>query len=230
MTRELYIEAVKRSPRRFAEEREFAALPPEWISEAWGLQEVQSTVAADFVEEVRKWPPEPFLHASYPLMSVLPPALTPGQVVRLFDQFRERWPMCEPQLREEFEQFFPGCTESFPSPLTVAEVTARLGGDDYDTLLLMRQYHDHPALQQLPGLEDAAGLLQQAIDVGWFSDKEDLSELLTHLEQGNDYGVQESMFEYIAGMLHVSFHDQYAICEPHQMIKHLRGLIASMPA
>jgi hypothetical protein len=229
MTRETYLEAVRESPRRFAEDRQFTGLPAEWISEAWDLPEVQSTVAADFVEEVRKWPPEPFLHETYPLMKVLPRALTRQQVVRLFVQFRERWPMCEPQLREEFEQFFPDSTASFPTALTVAEVTQRLGGDEYDTLLLMRHYHDHPALQLLPGLEDAVALLQQAIDVGWLADKEDLSELLTHLKQGHDYGVQDAMLEHIGGMLHVSFRDEHAICEPHQMIKHLRTLIASTP-
>lgn len=229
ITKEQYIEAVRQSPRRIVEDRQFAALPSEWISEAWDLPEVQSSVAADFVEEVRKWPPEPFLDTTYRLMTVLPGALTWKQVVRLFEQFRERWPMCEPQLREEFAQFFPESEAAFPPSLAFAEVVKRLGGDEEDVLRLMRHYHDHPALQQLPGLEEAVALLQQAIDVGWLPGNESLSELLTHLKQGRDYGVQDTAFEYIAGMLRVSFRDEYATCEPHQMIKHLRTRIAVMP-
>ncbi|HSI65721.1 MAG TPA: hypothetical protein VLE43_21525, partial [Candidatus Saccharimonadia bacterium] len=90
--------------------------------------------------------------------------------------------------------------------------------------------HENWVAQRGAGSEDAAVLLRQAMDVGWIQGKDDLSELLAQLEQGRDYGVQDAAFEHIAGMLRVSFRDEYVTCEPHQMIEHLRKLIAALPS
>jgi hypothetical protein len=78
-------------------------------------------------------------------------------------------------------------------------------------------------------LKEAAALLQRAMEVGWIQDKTDLSQLLDHLKKGRDYGVEDAAFEHIAGMLRVSFRDEHVTCEPHQMIEHLRNLIAAQP-
>lgn len=77
-------------------------------------------------------------------------------------------------------------------------------------------------------LEHALALLGRAVEVGWIQDKADLSDLIGHLEQGNDWGVQEAMFEIIDGKLCASFLDDEVRCELAAFLAHLRRWYAAV--
>jgi len=147
VNKDAWLAEVRARPRQFVSFAARLLAPADWIREAWNLGEVQDSIASDLVEEVRKWPPEAFLSDHDPLVGQLASALDAGQVAALFERFRERWPVCEPQLREEFAHFFGARAATLPLPLSFEEVVARMDGDERKTRQLMLHYADHPAVR-----------------------------------------------------------------------------------
>ncbi|WP_265595838.1 hypothetical protein [Verrucomicrobium sp. BvORR106] len=52
MDKSQYLHTLQSAPRAFPKAAGWGPPDPAWIAEAWDLPEVQSTVAADFPEEV----------------------------------------------------------------------------------------------------------------------------------------------------------------------------------
>lgn len=71
-------------------------------------------------------------------------------------------------------------------------------------------------------LAHALVLLCRAVEVGWIQDKADLGELIGHLAEGRDWGVQEAMYEIMDGKLCVSFLDDEVHCDLAAFLAYLR--------
>jgi hypothetical protein len=84
------------------------------------------------------------------------------------------------------------------------------------------------AKQHAPGDPDAAtcwGLVVKAIDVGWL-DSDELRELISHLRDHRDFGIEELLFAHVGDRLRVSFLDDKASCSPAAMIAALTAVAA----
>jgi hypothetical protein len=76
------------------------------------------------------------------------------------------------------------------------------------------------AKRYTPGDPEAAAcwsLVVNAIDVGWL-DPDQMRELIEHLRDHRDFGVEELLFAHIGGRLRVSFFDHKATCSPSAML------------
>lgn len=226
MDKSEYLHTLRSAPRAFPKAAGWVPPDPGWIAEAWALPEVQSTVAADLVDEVRKWPPEPFLHDSMAEVRVLARVLNAEQVVRLYSAFRERWPVCEPQLREEFAWAFPGRTNDLPPPFCFREILKRLSGDPEAAVSLMEHYPQHPALPEGASIQGAKSAqlamrwVARMVEVGWFPDREEYDGLLGALREGNDLVVEEGAIEWLGepSQIRVRFRDEETVCLPALLI------------
>lgn len=65
----------------------------------------------------------------------------------------------------------------------------------------------------------------RAIDVGWL-DSDELRELISHLRDRRDFGVEELLFAHVGERLRVSFLDDKASCSPAAMIAALTAVAA----
>jgi hypothetical protein len=84
------------------------------------------------------------------------------------------------------------------------------------------------AKQYVPADRDVAAcwnLVVRAIEVGWLDDDE-LRELLEHLREHRDFGVEELLFNHIGDRLRVSFLDDQATCQPAAMTAALAAISA----
>jgi hypothetical protein len=82
------------------------------------------------------------------------------------------------------------------------------------------------ANQYSPGDPDVAtcwSLIVRAIDVGWL-DSDELRELISHLRDHRDFGIEELLFAHVGERLRVSFLDDKASCSPAPMIAALTAL------
>jgi hypothetical protein len=82
------------------------------------------------------------------------------------------------------------------------------------------------AKQYAPRDPDAAtcwGLVVKAIDVGWL-DSDELRELVSHLQDHRDFGIEELLFAHVGDRLRVSFLDDKASCSPAAMIAALTAV------
>jgi NhaP-type Na+/H+ or K+/H+ antiporter len=82
------------------------------------------------------------------------------------------------------------------------------------------------AKQYAPRDPDAAtcwGLVMKAIDVGWL-DSDELRELISHLQDHRDFGIEELLFAHVGDRLRVSFLDDKASCSPAAMIAALTAV------
>jgi len=66
----------------------------------------------------------------------------------------------------------------------------------------------------------AWSMLLRGVEVHWLS-RRDLRELLEQMKKGWDYGSEELMFEFIGGLLRVSFLDDEVRCDPTRFQHHL---------
>jgi hypothetical protein len=85
-----------------------------------------------------------------------------------------------------------------------------------------------PPLPSDEALRAAVLLLHRAVEVNWVQDATDLEELATYLAQGNDWGVQEAMFEPIGGKLRASFLNEEAWCEIDPFVNYLSDWYARL--
>jgi hypothetical protein len=84
------------------------------------------------------------------------------------------------------------------------------------------------AKQYTPGDPEVAacwGLVVNAIDVGWLDSRE-MSELIEHLRDHRDFGVEELLFAHFGDRLRVSFLDENATCTPSAMLAALIAISA----
>lgn len=76
------------------------------------------------------------------------------------------------------------------------------------------------AKQYTPGDPEAAAcwsLVVNAIGVGWL-DPDEMRELIEHLRERRDFGVEELLFAHVGDRLRVSFLDDRATCSPSVML------------
>lgn len=76
-----------------------------------------------------------------------------------------------------------------------------------------------------PDVAACWSLIVRAIDVGWL-DSDELRELIAHLRDRRDFGVEELLFAHVGERLRVSFLDDNASCLPAAMISALTALAA----
>jgi len=57
----------------------------------------------------------------------------------------------------------------------------------------------------------------KGIDVGWL-DPDEIRELVEHLRDHRDFGVEELLFAHVGDELRVSFLDDKATCSPSAML------------
>jgi hypothetical protein len=84
------------------------------------------------------------------------------------------------------------------------------------------------AKQYSPGDPEVAacwGLVVNAIDVGWL-DPDEMRELIEHLRDHRDFGVEELLFAHVGDRLRVSFLDDKATCSPSAMLAALTAVSA----
>jgi len=68
-------------------------------------------------------------------------------------------------------------------------------------------------------------MVVKAIDVGWL-DFDELRELISHLRDHRDFGVEELLFAHVGDRLRVSFLEDKASCSPSAMIAALTAVSA----
>ncbi len=68
-------------------------------------------------------------------------------------------------------------------------------------------------------------LIVRGIEIGWL-DRQEVSELLTYLRQGSDFGVEELLFDHLGGRLRVTFLDEQLTCSPAPIVEALASLLA----
>lgn len=76
-----------------------------------------------------------------------------------------------------------------------------------------------------PDVATCWGLVVKAIDVGWL-DSDELRELISHLRDHRDFGIEELLFAYVGDRLRVSFLEDKASCSPSAMIAALTAVSA----
>ena len=79
------------------------------------------------------------------------------------------------------------------------------------------------AEQHIPKDEAARecwGLVVKAIELGWL-DREELADLIDHLRDRRDFGVEELLFAHIGDVLRVSFLDERVTCSPETILENL---------
>ena len=76
-----------------------------------------------------------------------------------------------------------------------------------------------------PDVATCWSLIVRAIDVGWL-DSDELRELISHLRDRRDFGVEELLFAHVGERLRVSFLDDKASCSPAAMIAALTAVAA----
>ena len=69
------------------------------------------------------------------------------------------------------------------------------------------------------------GLVVKGIDMGWLGPDE-MRELVEHLRDHRDFGVEELLFAHVGDRLRVSFLDDEATCSPSAMIAALIAVSA----
>jgi len=82
------------------------------------------------------------------------------------------------------------------------------------------------AKRYTPGDQGAAAcwsLVVKGLEVGWL-DQEELVELLEHLRDHRDFGVEELLFAHVGDSLRVSFLDEQVTCSPSAMIAALTAI------
>jgi hypothetical protein len=123
MTKAEFLASVREWPWGFPgpEER----FPPDWISEAWEIPEVQSEfVGNGFVRDVSKtgciWHTDEF-------MRMLAESLTTAQVVRFYTDIRDANTTRESEFRPQFLAWFSRHAHAIPPALTESELAASIG-------------------------------------------------------------------------------------------------------
>ena len=76
-----------------------------------------------------------------------------------------------------------------------------------------------------PDVTACWGMVVKAIDVGWL-DFDELRELISHLRDHRDFGVEELLFAHVGDRLRVSFLEDKASCSPSAMIAALTAVSA----
>jgi hypothetical protein len=76
-----------------------------------------------------------------------------------------------------------------------------------------------------PDVATCWSLVVRAIDVGWL-DSDELRELISHLRDRRDFGVEELLIAHVGERLRVSFLDEKASCSPAAMIAALAAVTA----
>lgn len=76
-----------------------------------------------------------------------------------------------------------------------------------------------------PDVATCWGLVVKAIDVGWL-DSDELRELISHLRDHRDFGIEELLFAHVGDRLRVSFLEDKASCSPSAMIAALTAVSA----
>jgi len=127
MTKDTYLECVRKDPWRFPAVEGCRQPPADWAAEAWELVEVQGSVADDLARTVSK-NGELFSNPGY--LESLSSVLRTDQVIRLFLEFRRWSPHRESEFRPGFEQGFVQHATALPPPLTRQEVIAAMGIDE----------------------------------------------------------------------------------------------------
>ena len=74
-----------------------------------------------------------------------------------------------------------------------------------------------------PDLAACWDLVIRGLEVGWLG-IDGLDKLLDYLPCGNDYGVEELLFDILGDDLQVSFLDEDLYCSPEDMIRQLQKL------
>jgi hypothetical protein len=76
-----------------------------------------------------------------------------------------------------------------------------------------------------PDVATCWSLVVRAIDMGWL-DSDELRELISHLRDRRDFGVEELLFAHVGERLRVSLLDDKASCSPAAMIAALTAVRA----
>lgn len=89
--------------------------------------------------------------------------------------------------------------------------------------LLARAKHSAPAD---PEVAACWSLVVKGIDVGWL-DSDEIRELVEHLREHRDFGVEELLFAHAGDRLRVSLLDDQATCSPAAMMAALVAISAA---
>jgi len=76
-----------------------------------------------------------------------------------------------------------------------------------------------------PDVRDCWGLIRRGLEVGWL-DRAEIGELIEHLRERRDFGVEELLFAHSGDRLRISFLDDTATCSPGAMMEELAALLA----
>jgi NhaP-type Na+/H+ or K+/H+ antiporter len=74
-----------------------------------------------------------------------------------------------------------------------------------------------------PDVATCWGIVVNAIEVRWL-DSDELRELISHLQDHRDFGVEALLFAHVGDRLRVSFLDDQASCSPSAMIAALTAV------
>jgi hypothetical protein len=77
-----------------------------------------------------------------------------------------------------------------------------------------------------PDVAACWSLVVKGIDVGWL-DQDEMRELLDHLGDQRDFGVEELLFAHLGERLRVSFLDEQATCSPSALVAALAAISAA---
>jgi hypothetical protein len=80
-----------------------------------------------------------------------------------------------------------------------------------------------------PDVRSCWSFIVQGLELGWL-DRDELVELIEHLRQQRDFGVEELLFAHLGDRLRVSLLDDSATCSPVAMCEELTALLAEVTA